>query len=400
MQETQAGRESTTFGLDTAEIEKRISDLEEYADLTYRSGNQNDNLAVRELESKLSLKIDVLEDVLAKTGQLNASYELVSHRKRFDEVCANSEWCPSADFLEVFELDAALNKMMSYSDMGDIRSVRAASLSSGHLKGLLHRVASGRVEMVLTTVKQEPVKSQEHLFLSWDILELIEQDAEEEWEHLDDLRALLRKVAQAQLKKCATCSSTEIPSMEAQLQQYLRSGYINQDELLEAKRGLLEAKERTAAVDRKLRSAVSWATSKDTAKLEQAIKDAKAAGADPKEIVKAEQMLKSLLPQEGQKSVPVVRQSTEASSRRTSRSSTMSLYAFLQQAVPEWPPSSVAGALEKLQRVLIFTVDDLSEVLLDHGEEHLTALMRDANLKLFKVETLQILKIRCQQLGL
>jgi len=370
LQDAEANRESSI-------LEERLSVLEEYSRSTHTSDDQNANLAVRALESKLSVKIDILQEVLVKSGSLHSSFEAVAHRRLFDAYLASSGWCPSGDFLEIFELDTVLDKLMPYSDMRDMISVRATSLSTGHLKGSLHRLARGKVELLIATAEQDPsiLLLQEAILPSWDILLLVEQDAEDGSPSMEKMRGLMSKVAQAQLDKFATCGSAELCIMEAEMRSYVKSGFISQEELLSQTRA---AKEKVAAIDRKLRAAVSWATSKDTSKLEQAIRDAKVAGADPKEIDKADEMLQSLLPP-GRRSLQ-----------------TKTLAALLQEAVPEWPSSSVAGALEKLQRISVFTVRDLSEALLDSGDEYLTDRLRDANLKVFKLETLLALKAICR----
>jgi len=363
-----------------------------------RYDTSSSSMVTKEI-SKLACKIDVFEQSLVRTGVLSVAVEAEIHRKQFKLLCASSNWSPSADFAAVFAESKVFGELAKLCCMEENLALRAVStISREEKQGMLQRAAEESIKRFLDSSDHDSEDSASFLAAPrCEVVQLINDNARDVG-LLGRLQKWLRQAALWQLDQCQDCSSSEAASfLEAELQKFQVLLVISAKEYADGKEALRKMKERKdaaeelrAAAERKLRAASAWATSKDTTKLEQAIKDAKDAGVDSVDVIRAEKFLQTLRPGRAPISRP-----TRRSSQPPKRTSPKSLYGFLQETMPSWPQYSLASAIDKLEKISITTVAELRDALHAEGDLHLTNRLRDAKQKVFKVDTLESLVAGC-----
>lgn len=334
--------------------------------------------------SAVQAQVEALSECLAESGAFpSARYLAVLHRCKHQmemKAARSMGWAPEAHFVDIAQETEIIGKLSSFIAPRDLILLRTALGSAAtdqlalNIKKLSRQGQAGhRLASAIEAARTTPILL--------NIMELWEACQEADSAGVD---RECRELAMTTIKQGIVASITSIDtssddSLNSALELARRIGLDSSTmiEIEEAARTSRHNAEKTVAAQRKLKIAVSWATSNDTHRLMESIWEAQQTGlANSQELRSAKDLLWSL-------HFP-----------RVARSS-ISFQVFLRVARPKWSDIDAVNAKAKLEKIGIDSVAGLFDVLRSKGEQGLTSMLRDVDLKVFSEETLKSFQIYC-----
>jgi len=315
--------------------------------------------ALEDLQSHVHL----LQDCLV---QLDLLPSWCLHRQRFRAVCQASKWCPSASAADALKQESALLLVCGFAEPADAAALQLVS-TAARCSSVYQKVQAPRIlQSACAKAETEPA----HL-ANWSALRSVIEAAKAA--NVDD------KQIQAAEQLCVTghvkavcLGSASREELSASLSVAREAG-LPQEEITAmqaAAESRIGERERIAEQCRRLRIALSWASTATLPKLRKAIAEAEEAGVDAEEIAKAQCEVSRL-------------ESVESG-----------LGDLLHVAKPAWDAKATSTALQKLACVGIVNIRQLESALdTDSADNSLNGLLKNAGQKTFTEDTCKSLRL-------
>jgi len=320
---------------------------------------QRGDKALEDLQSHVKLLQDCLE-------QLDVLPSWCLHRQRFRARCQAFKWCPSASAADALKQDSALLLVCGFAEPADAAALQLVSTAVKRSFVSKTLQAPRILQSACAKAETEPAR-----LANWSKLRSVIEAAKAA--NVDDKQIqAAEQLCVAGHAKAVVEGSASREELSASLSVAREAG-LPQEEITTmqaAAESRIVERERAAEQGRRLRVALSWASTATLPKLRKAIKEAKQAGVDAEEIAKAQSEVSRL------------------------QDTPTGLSDLLHVAKPGWDARVFSAALQKLACVGIVKISQLESALdTDSADSSLNGLLRNAGQKTFTEDTLLSLRV-------